>query len=154
MGPRVCTSTSSADRWDTSWLSSSPLSLAVAILRYRLWDIDVLINRALVYGLLSAMLGAVYLGSVVVLQAGFRTVTGQESTLALVVSTLAIAALFQPLRRKVQGVIDRRFYRRRYDAARTLASFGAVARNEVDIEPTFPRSAAWVRRNPVRVLPI
>ena len=111
-----------------------PLSLAVAILRYRLWDIDVLINRALVYGLLSAMLGAVYLGSVVVLQAGFRTVTGQGSTLALVVSTLAIAALFQPLRRKVQGVIDRRFYRRRYDAARTLASFGAVARNEVDIE--------------------
>ena len=114
-------------------LSLIPLSIAFSILRYRLWDIDMVINRALVYGVLTAALGSAYFGSIVLLQAAFRVLTGQESTLALVASTLAIAALFQPLRRRVQTTIDRRFYRRRYDAARTLASFGRTARDEVDL---------------------
>ena len=110
------------------------LSFAVSILRYRLWDIDIFVNRALVYSTLTATLGGTYFGTVVLLQAGFRATTGQESTLALVASTLAIAALFQPLRRWIQGVIDRRFYRRRYDAARTLTGFSARMRDEVDLE--------------------
>ena len=115
-------------------LAMVPVSVAVSILRYRLWDIDVLINRALVYGLLTATLGLTYFAGVVALQAGFRAVTGQESNLALVASTLAIAALFQPGRRRLQDIIDRRFYRRRYDAARTLAAFAATARDEVDLD--------------------
>jgi hypothetical protein len=111
-----------------------PLSLGVAILRYRLWDVDVLINRALVYGTLTATLGALYLGSVAGLIALLRTVSGQHSTLAIVIATLAIAALVQPLRRRLQSDIDRRFYRRKYDAAQALAAFSARLRDEVDLD--------------------
>jgi hypothetical protein len=107
--------------------------VGIAVLRYRLYDIDLLINRALVYGPTTAMLGLVYLGGVVGLQALLRALTGQESTLAVVASTLAIAALFNPLRRRVQAFVDRRFYRRKYDAAKTLAAFNARLREETDL---------------------
>lgn len=111
-----------------------PISLGIAILRYRLWDVDLLINRTLVYGLLTALLVVLYLGSVVLLEAVFRAVTGQGSNLSIAISTLAIAALFQPLRRGIQSFIDRRFYRRKYDTARTLAAFSAAMRDEVDLD--------------------
>ena len=110
-----------------------PLSLAIAILRYRLWDVDVLINKTLVYGLLTGMLGAVYAGCIVGLQALLRGLVNQTSDVAIVISTLVIAALFQPLRKLIQAGIDRRFYRSRYDTARTLAAFSATLRNEVDL---------------------
>ncbi len=111
-----------------------PLSLAVSILRYRLWEIDIILNRTLVYATLTATLAGVYVGSVVGLQAAFRGVTGQSSDLAIVISTLAIAALFVPLRGGIQRTIDRRLYRRKYDAARTLAAFSARMRDEVDVD--------------------
>ncbi|HUF38689.1 MAG TPA: hypothetical protein VMN57_09210 [Anaerolineales bacterium] len=110
-----------------------PLSFAIAILRYRLWDIDILINRTLVYGTLTALLGGIYFISIVVLEFAFRSLTGQDSQLAIVLSTLAIAALFVPLRARVQAFIDRRFYRDKYNAQRILARFAAVVRNEVDV---------------------
>jgi len=111
-----------------------PTAIGIAILRYRLYEIDIVINRTLVYGPLSAMLVLVYFGGVVGLQAALRTLTGQESTLAVVASTLAIAALFSPLRRRVQGFVDRRFYRRKYDARKTLEAFSAKLRDETDLE--------------------
>jgi hypothetical protein len=111
-----------------------PVALGFAVLKYRLYDIDIFINRALVYGLLTATLAGVYLGGVIFLQYLFRALTGQESQLAIVASTLAIAALFIPLRRQVQGFVDRRFYRRKYDAAKTLASFNARLRDETDLD--------------------
>jgi hypothetical protein len=114
--------------------TSIPVAAGIAILRYRLYDIDLIINRTLVYGSLSAMLALVYIGSVVGLQSFFWTITGHESTLAVVASTLAIAALFGPLRHQVQGVVDRRFYRRKYDAAKTLTAFSARLRNETDLD--------------------
>ncbi|HEY7348626.1 MAG TPA: hypothetical protein VH599_09960 [Ktedonobacterales bacterium] len=113
-----------------------PLVLPIAILRYRLWDIDALINKTLVYGLLTALLGAFYAGLIIGLESLASGITGKESEqpLALVISTLAIAALFQPMRRRLQAIIDRRFYRRKYDAEKTLAAFSATLRQEVDLE--------------------
>jgi hypothetical protein len=111
-----------------------PISFGVAVLRYRLFDIDVIINRTLVYGSLTATLVLLYFGSIVVLQRLFVVLTGEQSTLAVVASTLAIAALFNPLRGWVQGFVDRRFYRRKYDAVKTLESFSTRLRDETDLE--------------------
>jgi hypothetical protein len=111
-----------------------PIAIGIAILRYRLYDIDVLINRTLVYGTLTATLIALYFGGIVVLQRVFVLLTGQQSTLAVVASTLAIAALFVPLRRRVQGFVDRSFYRKKYDARKTLETFSLKLRDETDLE--------------------
>jgi hypothetical protein len=111
-----------------------PIAVGIAVLKYRLYEIDILINRALVYAPLTAMLVLVYVGGVVGLQVAFRTLSGQESTLAVVASTLLIAALFSPLRQRVQAFVDRRFYRRKYDAAKTLAAFNARLRDETELE--------------------
>jgi hypothetical protein len=112
------------------------VAVGIAILRYRLYDIDILINRTLVYGTLTAALIALYVSGVATTQTIFRALTGQEQQpqLAIVVSTLVIAALFNPLRRRIQAFIDRRFYRRKYDAAKTLEAFSAKLRDETDLE--------------------
>lgn len=117
-------------------ISLVPLAIAVSILKYRLYDIDRIVNRTLVYGTLTATLIAVYVGGVIGLQSIFRAFTGQEQQPQLVIvgTTLLIAALFNPLRRRIQGFIDRRFYRRKYDAAKTLENFNARLRNETDLE--------------------
>jgi hypothetical protein len=117
-------------------LLGTPIAMGIAILRYRLYEIDLLINRTLVYGSLTAMLAVVYFGGVATTQAIFRALTGQEQQpqLAIVVSTLVIAALFNPLRRRIQAFIDRRFYRRKYNAAKTLEAFSAKLRDETDLE--------------------
>ena len=110
-----------------------PLSLGFAILRYRLWDIDVLVNRALVYGVLTILLGLIYAGLVIGFQSLFGEFIKQTNGIVIVGSTLVIAALFQPLRTRIQHVIDRRFYRRKYDSVRTLEAFSATLRQEVDL---------------------
>ena len=110
-----------------------PVFTGIAILRYRLYDIDILINRTLVYGSLTIMLLLAYFGGVVGLQRIFSPVVGGDNGLATVATTLAIAALFNPLRRRVQAFVDRRFYRRKYDAARTLEGFSAKLRDETNL---------------------
>jgi hypothetical protein len=122
-----------------------PIAIGIAILRYRLYEIDLIINRTLVYGSLSAMLAGVYFGGVAITQAIFRTLTGQEQQLAVVVSTLAIAALFNPLRRRIQAFIDRRFYRRKYDARKTLEAFSTTLRDETDLDALSDDLVSMVR---------
>ena len=112
---------------------SSPIAMGIAILRYRLYEIDIIINRTLVYGSLTATLVALYFVGIVVLQSLFVVLIGEKSTLAVVASTLMIAALFTPFRRRIQSVVDRRFYRRKYDARKTLESFSTQLRNETDL---------------------
>jgi hypothetical protein len=123
-----------------------PIAVGFAVLRYRLYNIDLLINRTLVYGALTATLVAVYVGSIVVLQGLVRALTGQESQLAIVASTLAVAALFNPLRGRIQSFIDRRFYRRKYDAAKTLEAFSAKLRDETDLD-ALSDDLVWVVRD-------
>ena len=129
-------------RW-LGWISSMlvlvgvvglPVAVGIAILRYHLYNIDLIINRTLVYGSLTAVLAGLYFGSIVVLQLLFRALSGGGSQLVVVASTLAIAALFNPLRRRIQGFIDRRFYRRKYDAVKTLEAFSAKLREETDLD--------------------
>jgi hypothetical protein len=111
-----------------------PVAVSIAILRYHLYNIDLIINRTLVYGPLTAVLAVLYFGSIVVLQLLFRALSGEGSQLVVVASTLAIAALFNPLRRRIQGFIDRSFYRRKYDAVKTLGAFSAKLRDETDLD--------------------
>jgi hypothetical protein len=110
-----------------------PIFTGIAIVKHHLYDIDVVINRTLVYGALTAMLVGVYAGGIVVLQGLLRALTGHDSQLAIVASTLAVAALFNPLRHRTQAFIDRRFYRRKYDAAKMLSAFNARLRDETDL---------------------
>ena len=134
--------------WEAWWVSGLgfalyiagivglPVAVGIAILRHHLYDINLIINRTLVYGSLTAMLALVYLGGVTATQAIFRTLTGQERQpqLTIVISTLVIAALFNPLRRRIQSFIDRRFYRRKYDARKTLEAFSAKLRDETNLD--------------------
>jgi hypothetical protein len=122
--------------FETVTIAGLYVAVGIAILKYRLYEIDRIINRTLVYGALTVMLAAVYFGGVTLLQATFRVLTGQEQQpqLVIVASTLVIAALFNPLRRRIQNFIDRRFYRRKYDARKTLDSFSLKLRDETDLE--------------------
>jgi hypothetical protein len=136
-----------------------PVAIRLAVLRYRFYDVDVIINRTLVYGLLTAALVAVYFGGVVATQTTFQAFAGQQEQLqlAVVVSTLVIAALFNPLRRAIQSFIDRRFYRRKYDAAKSMAYFSSKLRDETDLvgggagdDAAHPRLAVAAPRSPAR----
>jgi hypothetical protein len=122
-----------------------PFALAVAVLKYRLYDIDLIIRRTLIYGALSVGLAVVYWASVVLLQQVLRPIV-QGSDLAIVGSTLAVAAVFQPLRRRIQTTVDRRFYRQRYDASRTLEVFGARLRDDIDLDNLSSELLAIVHR--------
>lgn len=124
-----------------------PVSIAISTLRYRLWDADLVITRSLVYGALSGILVAVYLISALFIEGLFQTLSGEESPLAIVASTLIIAALFTPLRRRLQRLIDRRFYRRKYNAEKTLAEFSAFVRDEVEIGPITEELLGTVQRS-------
>jgi hypothetical protein len=127
-------------------LAGLPICLLFSILRYRLWDIDVIIRRTLIYSVLTLILAVAYISGVILLQNGIRLVTGQtQSQLVTVISTLVIALLFVPLRSRVQHAIDRRFYRQKYDAARTLAGFAANARDETDLERLSAQLVAVVQ---------
>jgi hypothetical protein len=129
----------------TALVACIPLSFAVAILRTQLWDIDALINRTLVYGLLTGILAALYIGSVALLGNLARGLSGQQdSAPVIVVSTLLIAALFQPLRRRLQSLIDRRFYRHKYNAAQTIAAFSITLRGNVDLREMTDQLVATV----------
>jgi hypothetical protein len=114
-------------------LAIIPLTVGIALLRYRLWDVDVVVRRTVSYAILSALLALIYFGSIIVLQRLLTPLTG-NSTPATVLSTLLIAALFFPLRRRIQNAIDRRFFRRKYDAAKVLQGFAATARDETDLD--------------------
>ncbi|MDX1437289.1 MAG: hypothetical protein R3335_10790 [Anaerolineales bacterium] len=140
-----------------------PLVIGIAVFKYRLYDIDIIIRRTLVYGILTVLLALLYFGIVTLLQNLLSSITGQQSTIAIVISTLIIAAVFTPLRRRIQDTIDRRFYRRKYDAEKALAAFGLTVREEVDLESLTrallavvdetmqPESAAvWLREGPNR----
>jgi hypothetical protein len=127
-------------------LFSLYMAVGIAILRYRLYDIDLLINRTLVYGSLTVLLAGVCEGSIVLLQEAFRALTGQHSGLAIVASTLVIAALFNPLRRRIQAFIDRLFYRRKYDAVKTLEAFSSQMREETDLDALSSDVVGVVRR--------
>ena len=135
MGAAILPSPSSDVFWSVTLLgfAAMPVAVGVAVLRYRLYEIDLIINRTLVYGSLTAVLIAVYVGSVVLLRGLVFGFTGQSSQLAIVASTLVVAALFNPLRRRIQSFIDRRFYRRKYDAKKTLEDFSAKLRDETDL---------------------
>jgi hypothetical protein len=131
--------------WTLGFLSL-PVSAGVAVLKYRLYEIDLIINRTLVYGSLTVTLVAVYVGSVLSIQYAFRGLTGSRSQLAIVASTLLIAALFNPLRRRVQNFIDHSFYRRKYDAAKTLEEFSAKLRDETDMDTLNSELLSTVRK--------
>jgi hypothetical protein len=120
--------------WLALVLIATSTAIGIAVLRYRLYDIDVVINRTLVYGSLTAMLVALYFVGVVLLQRVFVILTGEESTVAVVASTLTIAALFNPLRHRLQRFVDRRFYRRKYDARKTMEAFSTTLRDETDLQ--------------------
>ncbi len=125
-------------------VTSIPVGVAIAILKHRLFNIDILINRTLVYGSLSLTLALLYFAIVISLQALLLGLSGQSSEVAIVISTLLVAALFQPLRHRFQFFIDRRFYRRKYDAARTLAAFSLTLQQELDLQELNDRLARVV----------